>query len=110
MPRRTQTRNVHGTSEDDIRGGVLYDEDCTGRPQKKAGDEAIISRVSIAELDHIRESLSDGGRSGGGSTGTGSWLGEAALGGGKHRVLALSSPSNALLVLADPQPLPDPFA
>ncbi len=92
---------------------VIFTEDCTGRPQKKAGDESIISRVSIAELDHIRASLSDGerfgdGDTGGGGTGTGSWSGEAALGGEEHRVLALSSPSNALLVLADPQPLPDP--
>ncbi len=92
---------------------VIFTEDCTGRPQKKAGDESIISRVSIAELDHIRASLSDGerfgdGDTGGGGTGTGSWSGEAALGGEEHRILALSSPSNALLVLADPQPLPDP--
>lgn len=92
---------------------VIFTEDCTGRPQKKAGDESIISRVSIAELDLIRASLSDSerfddGGTGGGGTGTGSWRGEAALGGEEHRVLALSSPSNALLVLADPQPLPDP--
>jgi DNA-binding CsgD family transcriptional regulator len=87
---------------------VIFTEDCTGRPQKKAGDESIISRVSIPELDHIRASLSAGGNSDGGGTGTGSWHGEAALGGEEHRVLALSSPSNALLVLADPEPLPDP--
>ena len=36
---------------------VIFTEDCTGRPQKKAGEESIISRVSIAELDHIRASL-----------------------------------------------------
>lgn len=83
---------------------VIFTEDCTGRPQKKAGDEAIISRVSIAELDHIRASVSG---SGGGSAGS-PWHGEAVLGGTKRPVLALSSPSNALLVLADPQPLPDP--
>lgn len=87
---------------------VIFTEDCTGRPQKKAGDESIISRVSIAELDHIRASLSDGGSSDGGGTGTGSRRGVAAFGGEEHRVLALSSPSNALLVLADPEPLPDP--
>jgi DNA-binding CsgD family transcriptional regulator len=90
---------------------VIFTEDCTGRPQKKAGDEAIISRVSIAELDHIRALLPDGGSTDGGNTGggsTASWQGEAVLGGKEHQVLALSSPSNALLVLADPQPLPDP--
>jgi DNA-binding CsgD family transcriptional regulator len=85
---------------------VIFTEDCTGRPQKKAGDESIISRVSIAELDHIRSSLRDDDT--GEDAGTGSWQGEAVLGGEPHQVLALSSPSNALLVLADPQPLPDP--
>ena len=87
---------------------VIFTEDCTGRPQKKAGDESIISRVSIAELDHIRASLSNGGRSGGEDAGPESWQGEAVLGGEPHSVLALSSPSNALLVVADPQPLQDP--
>lgn len=77
---------------------VIFTEDCTGRPQKKAGDESIISRVSIAELDHIRASLPDA---------SGPWHGEATLGGQVRPVLALSSPSHALLVLADPQPHPD---
>lgn len=72
---------------------VIFTEDCTGRPQKKAGDESIISRVSIAELDHIRALLNSGE----------AWRGEARLGGQAHPVLALSSPSNALLVIADPQ-------
>lgn len=89
---------------------VIFTEDCTGRPQKKAGNEAIISRVSIAELDHIRSSLSERELGGEGLPGGASspWLGEAVLGGEERPVLALSSPSNALLVLADPQPLPDP--
>ncbi|KRE67576.1 LuxR family transcriptional regulator [Arthrobacter sp. Soil736] len=82
---------------------VIFTEDCTGRPQKKAGDEAIISRVSIAELDHIRASLP--GRD---SSDVELWQGHAVLGGEERPVLALSSPSNALLVLANPQPLPDP--
>ena len=81
---------------------VIFTEDCTGRPQKKAGDEAIISCVSIAELDHIRELLAGESRNGD------AWRGEALLGGGLRPVLALSSPTKALLVLADPQPLPDP--
>lgn len=33
---------------------VIFTEDCTGRPQKKTGDIAIIERVTIAELDVIR--------------------------------------------------------
>ena len=80
---------------------VIFTEDCTGRPQKKAGDEAIISRVSIAELDAIRASLAKGGNSD-------TWSGEAAFGGDVRPVLAFSSPSNALLVLSDPQPSPHP--
>ncbi|MFN3922477.1 MAG: LuxR C-terminal-related transcriptional regulator [Pseudarthrobacter sp.] len=77
---------------------VIFTEDCTGRPQKKAGDEAIISRVSIAELDAIRATLVEAGDAG-------SWSGDATFGGGVRRVLAVSSPSNALLVLSDPQPV-----
>ncbi|UVJ41489.1 response regulator transcription factor family protein [Arthrobacter sp. CJ23] len=73
---------------------VIFTEDCTGRPQKKAGDETIISSVSIAELDQIRESM----------PGVDPWHGEAALGGKNRPVLALGSPSNAILVIADPQP------
>ena len=75
--------------------------------------------MSIAELDHIRASLhgdnsagqADAGQADAGQADDGqgdSWQGEAVLGGEPHQVLALSSPSNALLVLADPQPLPDP--
>ena len=88
---------------------VIFTEDCTGRPQKKAGDESIISRVSIAELDHIRASLSAArGQSAGDAGSDGHWQGEAVLGGEAHPVLAMSSPSNALLVLADPLPVQDP--
>lgn len=93
---------------------IIFTEDCTGRPQKKAGDEAIISRVSIAELDQLRSLVTGDGATGEGSRNPGSansgspWLGEAVLGGGNRPVLALSSPSNALLVLTDPRPLPDP--
>lgn len=87
---------------------VIFTEDCTGRPQKKAGNEAIISRVSIAELDAIRASLEAAGEARGlvaGGDG-GAWSGEAVFGGTPRPVLALSSASNALLVLADPQPCP----
>lgn len=74
---------------------VIFTEDCTGRPQKKAGDEAIISRVSIAELDAIRTMLAGSGEGG-------TWSGPAMFGGEVRPLLALSSPSNALLVLANP--------
>lgn len=74
---------------------VIFTEDCTGRPQKKAGAEEIISRVSIAELDALRATLSD----------KTSWLGEAEVARQIRRVLALKhASSGALLVLTDPYP------
>ncbi|MET1086600.1 MAG: response regulator transcription factor [Arthrobacter sp.] len=78
---------------------VIFTEDCTGRPQKKAGEEAIISRVSIAELDTIRASVPAGGHGG-------TWRGNATFGGETRPLLAVTSPSNALLVLSDPRPVP----
>jgi len=72
---------------------VIFTEDCTGRPQKKAGDEDIISRVSITELDTLRATLKD----------EGPWFGETELAGKTRPVLALKhASSNALLVLTDP--------
>ncbi|ALV41947.1 MULTISPECIES: response regulator transcription factor family protein [Pseudarthrobacter] len=74
---------------------VIFTEDCTGRPQKKAGDEEIISRASIAELDTLRAALSD----------EAPWFGEAEIAGRTRPVLALKhASSNALLVLTDPAP------
>ncbi|GAA4024677.1 response regulator transcription factor [Arthrobacter methylotrophus] len=76
---------------------VIFTEDCTGRPQKKAGEEDIISRVSIAELDALRAALSD----------ETPWFGEAEIGGKPRPVLAVTyAPSHALLVLTDPQAAP----
>jgi DNA-binding CsgD family transcriptional regulator len=72
---------------------VIFTEDCTGRPQKKAGDEDIISRASITELDTLRATLKD----------ETPWFGEADLAGKTRPVLALKhASSNALLVLTDP--------
>ncbi|UZX03264.1 LuxR family transcriptional regulator [Arthrobacter sp. CDRTa11] len=72
---------------------VIFTEDCTGRPQKKAGEEGIISRVSIAELQGLRESLADGSP----------WLGEAGIAAEPRQVLAVRHmASNALLVITDP--------
>jgi DNA-binding CsgD family transcriptional regulator len=73
---------------------VIFTEDCTGRPQKKSGDESVISQVSISELDAVRELLA----------GHEAWQGRALIGGQERRVLALPSPTNALLVLVDPRP------
>ena len=74
---------------------VIFTEDCTGRPQKKAGAEEIISRVSIAELDAFRLVLSDDKV----------FRGDAELAGRTRPVLALEhASSRALLVLTDPHP------
>ncbi|WP_174776607.1 helix-turn-helix transcriptional regulator [Cryobacterium tagatosivorans] len=74
---------------------IIFTEDCTGRPQKKAGEEDIISRVSIVELDTLRAALSD----------ETPWVGEAEIAGRPRPVLALKhAPSQALLVLTDPHP------
>jgi DNA-binding CsgD family transcriptional regulator len=76
---------------------VIFTEDCTGRPQKKAGEEDIISRVSIAELDTLRATLPD----------ETPWFGAAQIAGRPRPVLALKyAPSHALLVLTDPAPAP----
>lgn len=75
---------------------IIFTEDCTGRPQKKAGAEEIISRVSITELDMLRSSLSD----------ERAYFGEVELAGRAQAVLALKhASSQALLVLTDPHPV-----
>lgn len=71
---------------------VIFTEDCTGRPQKKAGAEGIISRVSIPELDQLRSRVAEGE----------AWKGEATIAGGQRPVLALTSKTNALLTLTEP--------
>ena len=77
---------------------VIFTEDCTGRPQKKAGAEEIVSRVSIPELERLRASVD----------GEGPWRGPAIIGGQQREVLAFRyAPSNALLVLTDPAPTAD---
>ncbi|OUM44694.1 helix-turn-helix transcriptional regulator [Arthrobacter sedimenti] len=74
---------------------VIFTEDCTGRPQKKTGEEDIISRVSIAELDALRSALSD----------EEPFFGEAEIAGESRAVLALKhASSHALLVVTDPHP------
>lgn len=74
---------------------VIFTEDCTGRPQKKAGAEEIISRVTIAELDSLRTSLSE----------ETPWFGEAEIAGESRPVLAMKhASSQALLVITNPRP------
>ena len=75
---------------------VIFTEDCTGRPQKKTGDEDIISRVSVPELDRLRAALPDADP----------WRTKATIAGQPRDVLVMSYPqSNALLVVTDPEPV-----
>ena len=69
---------------------VIFTEDCTGRPQKKAGLAAIVDRVSIAELDAIRDETA-------GST----LVGDVVIGGATHRVAVWAADTEAILVLVD---------
>ncbi|WP_308409795.1 LuxR C-terminal-related transcriptional regulator [Zhihengliuella halotolerans] len=39
---------------------VVLTQDCTGRPQKKAGDPEITEKVTVLEMDAIRRRLRDG--------------------------------------------------
>nr|WP_242702063.1 LuxR C-terminal-related transcriptional regulator [Arthrobacter cavernae] len=80
---------------------VIFTEDCTGRPQKKAGEEGIVSRVSITELDRLRSALPSGE-----SSSKEPWRTKAVIAGQEREVLAISYPlSQALLVLTDPAPV-----
>jgi DNA-binding CsgD family transcriptional regulator len=73
---------------------VIFTEDCTGRPQKKAGDEAIISAVSIAELDVVRDAQP--------SDGTALWRQPRTVGGAERDVAVWTASTGALLILTDP--------
>jgi DNA-binding CsgD family transcriptional regulator len=77
---------------------IIFTEDCTGRPQKKSGADDVVTRVSIPELDRLRAAL----------PGEEPWRTTALIGGREREVLTMTyPPSNALLVLTDPQPDPD---
>ncbi|MEE3851694.1 LuxR C-terminal-related transcriptional regulator [Gordonia sp. LSe1-13] len=39
---------------------IIFTRECTGRPRKVAGDPAIVDRVTIDELDAIKEEVSSG--------------------------------------------------
>ncbi|MEC3853891.1 helix-turn-helix transcriptional regulator [Paenarthrobacter ureafaciens] len=77
---------------------VIFTEECTGRPQKKVGDEEVIAKVTITELQQLREAL----------PGESAWSGSAFIAGTDRQVLAITyPPSNALLVITYAGPLPD---
>ncbi|MCU1543907.1 MAG: LuxR family transcriptional regulator [Microbacteriaceae bacterium] len=69
---------------------VIFTEDCTGRPQKKAGLAAIIDRVTIAELDAIRDEAAGM-----------AFVGDVVIGGAPRRVAVWAADTAAILVLVD---------
>ncbi len=73
---------------------VIFTEDCTGRPQKKAGDPTIIERVTIAELDMIRSDIERLGGHAGAMT--------AKIAAEDHAISAWIATTGALLVLVEP--------
>ena len=80
---------------------VIFTEDCTGRPQKKAGEARIVDHVTIAELDAIRaEVAASPARL------------TAAIGGAPHPVAVWTADTAAILVLVgvDPAPIADATA
>jgi DNA-binding CsgD family transcriptional regulator len=75
---------------------VIFTEDCTGRPRKKAGEAEVVENVTIAELDRILASLVDGADDGS------AWAVEHPVGGRPRTVAAWRADTGALLVLVDP--------
>ncbi|RII92735.1 LuxR family transcriptional regulator, partial [Clavibacter michiganensis] len=76
---------------------VIFTEDCTGRPRKKAGEAEVVENVTIAELDRILASLADGSDGDAGSA----WAVEHLVGGRPRTVAAWRADTGALLVLVD---------
>ena len=80
---------------------VIFTPECTGRPRKVAGKREIVDRVTIDELDEIKQSLEPGGV----------YDGVAMLAGVRRRVWAIRDVCDTLLVLV-PRPSqtggPDP--
>ncbi|RYE37686.1 MAG: helix-turn-helix transcriptional regulator, partial [Hyphomicrobiales bacterium] len=67
---------------------VIFTRECTGRPRKVAGNRQIVDRVTIDELDEIKQSLDPGGV----------FDGPALLAGAHRRVWAIRD-CDLLLVL-----------
>ncbi|WP_120338522.1 LuxR C-terminal-related transcriptional regulator [Cryobacterium soli] len=74
---------------------VIFTEDCTGRPQKKAGDKAIMDEVTLPELDAVRRALA--------ADASDPWGRRAVIGGSDRPITAWTASTGALLVLTDPE-------
>jgi DNA-binding CsgD family transcriptional regulator len=77
---------------------VIFTEDCTGRPQKKAGDPGIINEVTLPELDIVRRGLT--------TDEADPWGKRAVIGGTERPITAWLAATGALLVLTDPELTP----
>ncbi|WP_431031290.1 helix-turn-helix transcriptional regulator [Plantibacter sp. RU18] len=84
---------------------VIFTEDCTGRPKKKAGDAAIIDGVTIAELDAIRRLTPRRPHSPARQALASRTLlpTNAVIAGADRPIVAWLADTGALLVLTDPQ-------
>jgi DNA-binding CsgD family transcriptional regulator len=74
---------------------VIFTEECTGRPRKKAGDPEITKNVTIAELAALRDRAAGG-----------QWAGRAQFGGLPRDVAVLGDGTGAVLVLCPVQEPP----
>ncbi|RZL73883.1 MAG: helix-turn-helix transcriptional regulator [Rhodococcus sp. (in: high G+C Gram-positive bacteria)] len=76
---------------------VIFTRECTGRPRKVAGNRQIVDRVTIDELDEIKQSIDPGGV----------LDGPALLAGSRRRIWAVRDISDILLVLVPRPSQPD---
>lgn len=81
---------------------VIFTRECTGLPSKMAGGRQIVDRVTIDELDEIKQSIEHGG----------AFAGIRAVGGRRRRIWAVLDAGDTLLVLVSRQfvseaPVPD---
>lgn len=83
---------------------VIFTEDCTGRPRKKAGDPAIVDGVTIAELDAVRRVTPRRPSSpvGAASPSDTAVPTTAVIAGAQRPIVAWLADTGALLVLTDP--------
>lgn len=72
---------------------VILTEDCTGRPQKKAGDPEITEKVTVLEMDAVRRRLRSGED-----------VGTALLAGRERDVRAWEAATGAVLALCVAEP------
>ncbi|MGW9111775.1 LuxR C-terminal-related transcriptional regulator [Microbacterium sp. NPDC055683] len=75
---------------------VIFTEDCTGRPQKKAGDTGITEAVTIHEMADVRRRLRAGDA-----------VRTAVIAGAERSVRAWEASTGAVLVLCDADPPAD---